>query len=364
MGGLKFFMRMSDQRLEKMMRRKDLDAILFWGSENIRYLCGFTGSDGVLIYAREGRFFLTDSRYTEQAKSEVGNAVVSQYRQKISGISRALKFLRVRRIGFESAAINFESYRKLQEKLTRVLMVHLSGELAGLRAVKEAEEVARIKKAVQIASDSFLKTASRMIPGFSELAIAEFLEYQFRRRGGERPSFDTIVASGSRAALPHGAASEKRLAKGETVVVDFGTRFQGYHSDETKTLILGKPDAKTKRIYEIVRRAQAKAIQTVRPGVTGREIDAAARGLIQKAGYGKFFGHGTGHGVGLAVHEDPVISPRGKAVIEEGMVFTVEPGIYVPGWGGVRLEDMVRVTSNGCERLTSLSKAIKDNIVI
>jgi Xaa-Pro aminopeptidase len=164
--------------------------------------------------------------------------------------------------------------------------------------------------------------------------------------------------------MPHGAASGKKLAKGETVVVDFGTRFQGYHSDETKTLLLGKPDGRTKRIYEIVHRAQAKAMRAIRPGVTGREIDAAARGFIQKAGYGEFFGHGTGHGVGLAVHEDPVISPRGQAVVEEGMVFTVEPGIYVPGWGGVRLEDMIRVTSNGWERLTSLSKEIQDNIVL
>jgi len=357
-------MRMSEQRIEKFMRRKDLDAILFWGRENIRYLCGFTGSDGVLIFTRDGQLFLTDSRYTEQAKSEVTGAAVAQYRQKISGVGRILKSLRVRRLGFEAAAINFDSYHKLQQRLPRVFFTPLSRELTGLRAVKEAEEVARIKKAIQIASDSFRKTASRIMPGFSESAIAESLEYQFRRRGGEKPSFDTIVASGYRAALPHGAASKKNLEKGETVVVDFGTSFQGYHSDETKTLILGKPDARTRRIYEIVLRAQAKAIQTVRPGVKGREIDAAARGLIVKGGYGDFFGHGTGHGVGLAVHEEPLISPRGNQAVEEGMVFTIEPGIYVPGWGGVRLEDMVRVTSKGCERLTSLPKEIKDNIIL
>ena len=356
-------MTMADQRLEKLMRRKDLDVILFWGPENIRYLCGFTGSDGALIYGRGDRLFLTDSRYTEQAKGEVQNAVVSQYRQKIPGISQALKSLRARRIGFEAGAVNFESYRRLQEKFPRVSWLPLATELAGLRAVKEAEEIDRLGKAVRIASQSFLKTIPKMKPGSREAAVAESLECQFRRRGAEKAAFDTIVASGHRAALPHGAASEKRLANGETVVIDFGARFQGYHSDETKTLILGKPDPKTKRVYEIVRRAQAKAIRAVRPGVTGREIDAAARGVIQKAGFGKFFGHGTGHGVGLAVHEDPLISPKGKAVVEEGMIFTVEPGIYVPGWGGVRLEDMVRVTSNGCERLTYLSKEIKDNMV-
>jgi len=356
-------MKIADQRLEKLMRRKELDAILFWGLENIRYLCGFTGSDGALICAREGRIFLTDSRYTEQAKSEVAKAVVSQYRQKIPEIVRVLKTLRGRRIGFEAAAVNFESYRRLQERLPRVSFIPLSGEFSGLRAVKEAEEIVSLKKAVAIAAESFEETIPRVKPGSRETAIAEALECRFRRKGGEKPSFDTIVASGCRAALPHGAASEKKLAPGETVVVDFGTRFRGYHSDETKTLILGKPDAKTRRVYEVVRRAQEKAIQAVRPGVTGREIDAAARGMIQKAGLGKYFGHGTGHGVGLAIHEDPAISPKGKAAVEEGMVFTVEPGVYIPGWGGVRLEDMVRVTACGCERLTYLSKEIKDNIL-
>ncbi len=364
MGEALIFMTMAVQRLENLMRRKGLDVILFWGPENIRYLCGFTGSDGALIYSRGDRVFLTDSRYTEQAKGEVPTAAVSQYRQKIPGIAQALKSLRVRRIGFEADTVNFESYRRLQERIPRVSLIPLGTELAGIRAVKGAKEIGRLGEAVRIASESFLKTFPRIKAGARETAIAESLECQFRRRGGEKPSFDTIVASGYRAALPHGAASEKRLGEGETVVIDFGARFQGYHSDETKTLLLSRPDAKTKRVYEIVRRAQAKAIQAVRPGVTGREIDAAARDVIQKAGYGKFFGHGTGHGVGLAVHEAPLISPKGKAVVEEGMIFTVEPGIYIPGWGGVRLEDMVQVTSNGCERLTYLSKGIKDNIIL
>jgi Xaa-Pro aminopeptidase len=357
------FMRIGEQKIEKLMRRKELDAILFWGFENIRYLCGFTGSDGALVWTRGERVFLTDSRYTEQAQSEVRNAGVSKYRQKIPGISRLLKTLRGRRIGFEAAAVSFENYRRLRETLPRVSFVPLSGEFSGLRAVKETEEIACLKRAVQIASESFEKTIPKVKPGSREAAVAEALECRFRRGGGEKPSFDTIVASGYRAALPHGAASEKKLAAGETVVVDFGTRFRGYHSDETKTLILGEPDGRVKKVYDVVRRAQAAAIRAVRPGVSGREIDAAARGVIQKAGLGKCFGHGTGHGVGLAVHEDPAISPRGTTVVEEGMVFTVEPGVYIPGWGGVRLEDMVRVTAAGCERLTYLSKDIKDNIM-
>jgi Xaa-Pro aminopeptidase len=356
-------MGIAEQKLGKLMQRRNLDAILFWGMENIRYLSGFSGSDGALIYAPEARIFLSDSRYAEQAKNEVKNSTFLQYRQKLPGISEALRSLRCRNIGFEASALHFESYRILKERLSRVSFVPLSSDLAGLRAIKDPGETEKVKRAVQIASASFNKTLGKVKAGAEEKKIAESLECEFRKRGGEKPAFDTIVASGFRAALPHGSASPKRLQAGETVVIDFGTRFQGYHSDETKTLVLGKPDSKTKKIYEIVRRAQSKAIQAIRPGVSGRAIDAAAREVIQKAGFGKYFGHGTGHGVGLAVHEDPAISPYGKRVVEEGMVFTVEPGIYVPGWGGVRLEDMVRVTARGCELLTYLPKVIKDNIV-
>jgi Xaa-Pro aminopeptidase len=351
-----------ERKLEKLMRREKLDGILFWGTENIRYLSGFTGSDGALIYTRGGKIFLTDSRYTEQAKGEVRGTDVVQYRQKIPGIAGALKSLRARRIGFEASVVNFESYRRLREQIPRASWIPVTAEIAALRAVKEAAEIERLREAIRIASESFLKTAARIKPGVRETAVAESLETQFRRRGGEKVSFDTIVASGPRAALPHGIASEKRMAAGETVVIDFGTRFRGYHSDETKTVILRTPDGRAKRIYQTVRRAQARAIAAIRPGVPGREIDAAARNVIQRAGYGNYFGHGTGHGVGLAVHEAPLISPRGRAPVEEGMVFTVEPGIYIPGWGGVRLEDMIRVTAKGCERLTFLSKEIGDNI--
>jgi Xaa-Pro aminopeptidase len=356
-------MRIVDQKLEKVMKRKNLDAILFWGLENIRYLCGFTGSDGVLIYAQGGQIFLSDSRYTQQAQSEVKNSIFHQYKQKIPGIAVALRSIRSRKIGFEANAINFESYRVLKEKLPRVSWVPLSSDLTGLRAVKNPEELDQLKRAVQIASASFEKTLGQIKPGSQERRVAEFLECQFRKQGGDKPAFDTIVASGFRAALPHGSASPKRLQRGETVVIDFGTRFQGYHSDETKTLLMGKPDSKTKKIYEIVHRAQSKAIEAIRPGVNVRRIDTTAREVIHKAGFGKYFGHGTGHGVGLAVHEDPAISPHGKGIVEEGMVFTVEPGIYIPGWGGIRLEDMVRVTVNGCELLTYLPKVLKDNII-
>jgi Xaa-Pro aminopeptidase len=355
-------MSIGKRAVEKVMARTKVDAIIFWSLENIRYLCGFTGSDGVLIVTGQGRTFLSDSRYEEQMRVEVRDATCEKYKQKIAGVARLLKSLPVKRLGFESAAMPYESYQKLREKLPRMSFIPLAEEIRGMRARKDAAELEKIRRAIQIGTDSFGDASSRWQPGIRERVAAEFLECRMRRRGAEKPAFDTIVASGPRAALPHGKPTDRRMQKKETVVVDFGVCFQGYHSDETKTLILGKPDAAQRRIYTAVRRAQEKAMKAIRPGVSVRRIDEAAREVIARAGYGKFFGHGTGHGVGLAVHEEPSISPRGRGVVEEGMVFTVEPGIYLPGWGGVRLEDMVLVTARGCEVLTRLSKDLKENI--
>jgi len=239
----------------------------------------------------------------------------------------------------------------------------LTDQLTNLRSRKVSEEIDKIRGAIRIASDSFLDALPRLKPGAKEKAVGDFLEIRMKRRGGEGPGFSTIVASGPRGALPHGKATDKAVEKKELVVIDFGVRFQGYHSDETKTVILGKPDGRQKKIYDLVRRAQERAMKAIRPGVSVRRIDAAARGVISRGGYGEFFGHGTGHGIGLAVHEPPTISPRGSGVVEAGMIFSVEPGIYIPGWGGVRLEDLVLVTERGCEVLTYLSKELKDNIV-
>ena len=349
--------------IERIIRRAKVDAILFLSLENIYYLCGFTGSDGALIISDQERTFLSDSRYEEQARGEVRNAVFKKYSKKIEGIAQFLGTLGIKRLGFESNAVTYEDYRKLHGILPRVSFIPLAQEIDRLRMRKEPQELEKIRRAIRIASVSFNEALSRIRAGARERSIAEFLEGRMKRWGGDKVAFDTIVASGPRAALPHGAASAKRLQKKETVVIDFGTRYRGYHSDETKTLILGRPDAEKKKIYALVRRAQEKAIKTIRPGVSFRRIDAAAREVISRAGYGQFFGHGTGHGVGLAVHEAPHISPQGRGIAEEGMVFTIEPGIYIPGWGGVRLEDMVLVTARGCEKLTVLSKDLEENIL-
>jgi Xaa-Pro aminopeptidase len=353
-----------EEYLRKILRRKELDALVFWSLENIRYLCGFTGSDGALIVTSAGeRIFLSDSRYEEQARKQVREAAFQKYRQKIKGVANCLVDLGVKRAGFESAAVPYDHYEKLRENLPRLSWRPVAEDLKGLRVRKHPEEIDIMRRAARIAAESFQDLQRRIRPGAGERTLAEFLECRMKRRGGDKPAFDTIVASGERGALPHGAPSQRRLRAGESVVIDFGTRFQGYHSDETKTVVLGNPTAQMRRVYSTVRRAQEKALRAIRPGINVREIDRAARGVIEAAGYGKFFGHGTGHGVGLAVHEEPVISPLGRGVVEEGMVFTVEPGIYIPEWGGVRLEDMVLVTSRGWELLTSLSKNLKENII-
>ncbi len=354
---------MSQPAVEKIIQRAKVDALLLLSLENIRYLCGFTGSDGALVVTARESTFLSDSRYGEQARAEIRNADFRKYTQKIDGLAHFLKGLRIKRLAFESSAMTYDDYTKLKEKLARISFIPVGPEIAQLRIRKTADEMDRIRGAVQIASASFREALSRIRAGTQETAIAEFIECRMKRRGGERVAFDTIVASGPRAALPHGAASAKRLQRRETVIVDFGVRYLGYHSDETKTLILGRPDAQKRRIYGIVRRAQEKALKAIRTGVSFRTIDAAARDVISRAGYGKYFGHGTGHGVGLAIHEAPSISPRGRGFAEEGIVFTVEPGIYIPGWGGVRLEDMIRVTGRGYEKLTVLSKDLEDNIL-
>ncbi len=355
-------MSFAERQLKAIFERTRLDALLFWSLENIRYLCGFTGSDGALIVMPDGKIFLSDSRYEEQAKGELRDTAFRKYRKKIDGIVQTVKSLRVKRLGFEAAALNYESYLSLKEQLPRVALIPLSRELMNLRSRKEPEEIERVRGAIQIASDSFLDAWRQMKPGTREKKVGDFMEIRMKQRGGEGPGFPTIVASGPRGALPHGKAGDKIMAPKETVVIDFGVRSQGYHSDETKTVVLGKPDSRQKKIYDLVRRAQDRAMRAIRPGVPVRRIDAAAREMIDQAGYGKYFEHGTGHGIGLAVHEPPTISPRGLGVAKPGMIFSVEPGIYIPGWGGVRLEDLVLVTDRGYEKLTYLSKELNDNI--
>jgi Xaa-Pro aminopeptidase len=347
-------------RLEKvrtLLETRGLQGILFTSLENIRYLCGFTGSDGALVVTREEACFLTDSRYWTQSEEEVRGARVVHYKKKMDGIAVFLQDLGPREIGFEASALSFSAYLVLSEKLgDGVNLVPLEEEIRGLRQVKDAAEIAILRKAIEISSKAFNHILGLTREGALERELAFEMECAMKRHGAEAVAFDTIIASGRRSALPHGKAGEKRIERGDMILVDFGCRYEGYHSDETCTVAVGEPGPEMRKIFQIVRDAHDRAIELIRPGVPIRDVDAAARDYIRDQGYGDFFGHGTGHGVGLAVHEEPPVNSLAEGLVQEGMVFTVEPGIYLPDRGGVRLEDMIYVTATGAEHLTYLSK--------
>ncbi len=345
----------------KVIESSPVDGILFTSLENIRYLSGFTGSDGALVVTPGESFFLTDSRYWTQADGEVKGSRIVHYKKKLDQIASLMLDLKMKSIGFESSSLPFSLYRSLSEKVApQAALVPLEKELKNLRAVKDAQELALIRKTIEIASGSFLHAMGKMKEGVPEGEIAFEMEWFMKRHEAESLGFDIIVASGKRSALPHGKAGTKRIERGDFVLIDYGACFQGYHSDETCTVVLGRPSPEQEKIYRIVKEAHDQAIERVRPGIPVQEIDRAAREHIRQSGHGEYFGHSTGHGVGLAVHEDPAVNSENKDLLQEGMVFTVEPGIYIPGWGGVRIEDMVLVTSQGAEILTPLPKELRE----
>jgi Xaa-Pro aminopeptidase len=345
--------------LKDVMRAARCDALLITGIENIRYLTGFTGSSGVLLITDNGGIFFTDSRYIEQAGKEVkGKVKIREYKKQVPDLSAAIIGARLKKVGFEDSDLTFQGYQALKMALKGVKLVPLKDRLTLLRGVKTRSELRLISGAVDIAYKAFEKLLPSIKPGKREEDLAVELESLMRKGGAEGLSFDVIVASGRRSALPHGRASDKLLKIGDPVVIDFGARYKGYHSDETVTLFVGKASEQLARIYQTVKEAHDRAIDAVRPGIRFSEIDKVARGFIDKAGYGKHFGHGTGHGVGLDVHEWPSISPNSKGVAKEGMVFTIEPGIYIPKVGGVRIEDMIVVTRDGCRVLTKIPKEL------
>lgn len=346
-------------RLEPYFSAQDLDAILFTSLPNIRYLSAFSGSEGALLVARDLRcWLLCDSRYTAQASAEVGEAQVRQYTERAELLRELVAALGLERVGFEAAHMTVADHATLVAKLDGSTLVALDAALDQIRAVKDREEIERLSRVARLASDSLVETLGLLGDGVSEAAFARELEFEMRRRGADGRAFDFIVASGERGAMPHGRASDRVIRAGELVTIDFGALLDGYHSDETVTVAVGRPDPRGEEIYAVVREAHGRAIAAVRPGMTCRELDGVARDHIRSCGYGEQFGHGLGHGVGLEIHEKPAISPRGDMVVTEGMVFTIEPGIYIPGFGGVRIEDTVVVEGNGCRTLTRVSKEL------
>jgi Xaa-Pro aminopeptidase len=351
-------------RLRKTLRGRRLDGLLVTQPDNRRYLSGFQAGDmnigessGALLVLRRGRpLLLTDFRYQLAAAAEAPGCELLIYKRGLLDLLKGILPARgLKRLAFESHYFLHRTAEKLTT-LTGKLGVELvatSGLVERLRLSKTAEEVARIRAAVRLNEQVFQEVFRKLQPGMTERQTAITIETLMRERGAAGPSFATIVAGGPNGAQPHAVPGDRALRPGEPIVIDMGLVLDGYCSDMTRTVVLGEPDRKTREIFRVVRQAQKAGIKAIRAGVTGAEVDRAARRIIEQAGYGPQFGHGLGHGVGLAVHEGPSLSRRYKRKLRAGMVVTVEPGIYLPDWGGVRLENMVVVTELGCEVLNT-----------
>lgn len=345
-------------------KRINLDALLITDIKNVRYLTGFTGSSGFILLSEDRSIFVTDFRYKTQAEEEVSDFELRIEKGKLPDIMEKLvRELGLKTVGFEANAISFDHYKKLSERLSGIELTPSTDLIETLRAVKDDEELIFIRRAITIAEESFKSVLKLLRPGIIEKDIALSLEYETRKRGSGLLPFDIIVASGERSALPHATSSRKTLEEGDLVIIDWGAQDCGYFCDITRTFMIGSnPPGRfdRRKIYEVVLNAQREAIMNAKPGMTFSGLDAVARDFIVEAGFSEYFGHGLGHGVGLSVHEAPNISWQGEGVLEEGMVFTIEPGIYIPGFGGVRIEDMIVVKDGGVEVLSSLPRELEE----
>lgn len=357
------------QRLRKSIREKDFDTFMVLAEENRRYLSGFTGEDtrfdesaGSLFITETRLILATDSRYELQAANEASQYQIVCYKEGLAEkLPDILGMLQTNRLGFESVRLSYMQHKKMvasiQSAALQVELIESEGFVEKLRVVKEKNEIDSIAAALAVAESVFKNVSSQIAPGMTEKETAWLLEKGMREAGAEALSFPTIVASGPNSALPHAIPGDRRFKEGEPILFDWGAKLDGYCSDISRTLVIGKPDATFKKIYQTVLDAQRKAIDAIRPGIRGKTIDAIARNHIEKMGFKDRFGHGLGHGVGLAIHEDPRLSPFKETILEAGMVFTVEPGIYIPGWGGVRIENMVVVREDGAEVMNRLDTA-------
>ena len=348
--------------LRKRLEEKELDAILISAPENRRYISGFTGSAGYLVVSRDSAILATDFRYTEQAEKQSPDFAVSKVGADWSWFLELLKDRPVKKIGFESHHVPVATYRQITETLKglpssdRPTLAATTGIVEALRAVKDQEELTLLQKAIDVADAAMETVSSTIWPGETEREVAWRLEKAMRELGADSISFDVIVAAGPNGAMPHHRPSDRAIGSGEPIVIDMGARVGGYCSDITRTVCVGEPDKTFCRIYDIVLGAQLTAIATVRTGMSGGDADDLSRVVIAEAGYGENFGHSLGHGVGLVIHEYPRVGPKVDHALEEGMVFTVEPGIYLSGWGGVRIEDVVLLEKDGARVLSKAAK--------
>ncbi len=338
--------------IREILESNKIDALLVTNPVNRRYLSGFRGSAGVLLISPDQAYLVTDFRYTEQAAAQAPGFEVLKWKDDLyEFVAEIVDKKGWETVGFESAHVVFSLYDEIKEKLP-VKLVPLKETAEKRRMIKDAEEIDLMRSGAKVIDGAFDYLRSAVQAGMTEREVAIDLEIYLLKQGMEEKSFSYIVASGERGAMPHGLASDKVIRAGEMITIDFGGVFNGYSTDMTRTMALKKVDQRQGEIYDIVYSAQRKACASVKPGMKASELDAVARDLINDAGCGDYFGHGLGHGIGLETHEKPVLNHRSETILEPGMVITVEPGIYIPAWGGVRIEDMLVVTEEGAESLT------------
>lgn len=346
-------------KLRKTFDELGIDGILITDAINRRYLTDFTGSAGTLVVTQTDAYLLVDFRYVSQANAQVTNFTVKEINRAIiyEEISDLVESLGVKKLGFEQQHQSYFYYCQLL-KSVKAELVPASNVVEKLRMIKNESEIAILKKAAEISDAAFAHILTFIRPGRTEIEIANELEFHMRKLGATSSSFDMIVASGVRSALPHGVASDKVVEKGDMITLDFGAYYRGYCSDMTRTIAVGEPNQKLKEIYAIVHGALENALSGIKAGMTGKEADALTRNVISEKGYGDYYGHGMGHGIGLYIHEDIFMNPTCEQHIEEGMALTVEPGIYIPNLGGVRIEDDIIMKKDGIEIITKSPKEL------
>lgn len=352
------------QRLKDKVRRKGLDALLVSKLPNVKYLSGFSGTEAMMLVTGERSIFITDFRYIEQAQEECQGLEVVERRKTFTQVLVWLvRRLGLRKMGFDAESLNFAQYSELMRSLGKRRMVPVKGLVERMREIKDEGELEKTREAIRVAEDAFDRLRDRLSSDLTEREVANHLEFNMKNLGADAPAFNTICAVAERASLPHSPLTDRKLLPGEPILIDWGARCKSYNSDLTRVLFHNRIASQARTIYKIVLDAQARAIEGIREGVSAREVDLAARTYIEKKGYGRNFGHGLGHGIGLEVHESPRLNRTNRRPLRRGMVITVEPGIYIPRWGGVRIEDMVLVKEGGCEVLSHTPRGL-DGVII
>jgi Xaa-Pro aminopeptidase len=353
-------------KLRKLFRQAEIDALLVTNFTNVTYLTGFTGDDSYLLVYGSGQVLVSDPRYTTQLHEECPGLDVhirSPGVGMFEAVLAVVKSAKVARLGVESDSMTVGFRDQLASELRKTTVGNATRLVEQLREVKDKQEIAETREAIKFAEKAFAVTRATLRRERTEKEVADDLEHQLRIFGAKGASFPSIVAVGPRAALPHARPTEQRIGSGDFVLIDWGASGRLYKSDLTRVLVTGKISAKLERVYRVVLTAQEQAIAAIKPGMTGHEVDRVARNIIGKAGFGANFGHGLGHGLGLDIHEGPRLAANQHLPLRPGMIVTVEPGIYLPGWGGVRIEDDILVTKTGHEVLTSVPKAFDESVV-